>query len=65
MLKGIMQDLRNAFDAHDRPAHEDILKRLERLGNIDTTNGCTRGDACVCNKHVKDVCMYRVHQKKP
>lgn len=64
MTKGIVQDLRNSFDAHDRVAHEEVIQRLERLGNIVATNGCTRGDLCTCNKHVKEVCMYRVTQKK-
>lgn len=63
MLKGIVQDLRNSFYAGDRSAFEDVVRRLERIGNIIPVDGCTRGDACVCNKHVKDVCMYRVQKK--
>lgn len=60
MLKGIIQDLRNAFDAHDRPMFELALQRLHRAECVIPEQGCTRGVACMCNKHAKEVCMYRL-----
>lgn len=59
----LAQDLRNAYDLRSRPDFEDTLKRLEKLGEILPVENCTRGNACVCNQHVKDVCMYRVPEK--
>jgi hypothetical protein len=60
MLKGILQDLRNSFDAHDRVAHEEALQRLQRIECVIPESGCTRGENCICNKHAKDVCAYRL-----
>lgn len=60
MLKGLIQDLRNAYDAHDRIAHEEALARLRRVESVIPEQGCTRGVACECNKHAKEVCMYRL-----
>jgi hypothetical protein len=60
VLKGIVQDLRNSFDAHDRVAHEEAIQRLRRVEAVIPESGCTRGVACVCNQHAKAVCMYRL-----
>lgn len=60
ILKGIAQDLSNAFDVHDRVAFDEALARLRRIECVIPESGCTRGVACVCNKHAKEVCMYRL-----
>jgi hypothetical protein len=58
-LAHLAQDLRNAYDSHDRVAFEQALQRLQRLETTIPEQGCTRGQACVCNKHAHAVCMYR------
>lgn len=63
MIKGIVQDLRNAYDVKDRVAHEDALRRLDNWHNKGCDE-CTLGTACVCNKHTKTVCMHRQPEKK-
>lgn len=60
MLKGIIQDLRNSFDAHDRVAHEEAIRRLQRLEAVIPETGCSRRENCECNKHIRAVCMYRL-----
>lgn len=60
MLKHLAQDLRNAFDAHDRVAHEEVLRRLEKLEAVIPQEGCARGAACICNKHAQEVCNFRL-----
>lgn len=62
-IKNIVQDLRSSFYGHDSQAFEDTVKRLEKLGDIEAKNGCTRGDDCHCNRYVKDVCMFRENKK--
>lgn len=62
-LTRLAQELRNAFDAHDRPAHEAALARLRRLEAVVPAQGCNRGDGCLCSKHAQAVCMYRVNVK--
>lgn len=65
ILQGIIQDLRTAYNGHSRTDHEHALRRLEQLGNIVPAGGCSRGDSCICNKHVQSVCMYRAPAKPP
>lgn len=63
LLKGIIDDLRIAYDLKDRVSHEASLKRLVNCENIIPASGCARGDACICNRHAKSVCMYRLDKK--
>lgn len=60
IIDGIVQDLRNAYDVHSRTDFEAALARLKRVECVIPEQGCTRGAACTCNKHAKEVCMYRL-----